>query len=197
MNPFQVLRHNRGFVALAFALFVGGMVLGFLFSEPLYHLLSSMVENIRQLGKQVMGKGPLAVGGMIFLNNVRVCLGLVVLGTFFAIPSILGILLNGAMLGFLFHVMGQGNAAVTVLLFIFGILPHGMFEIPAFVMAGAFGIKAGYALMQPLAGKTRWGSFVAVWREIFWVAPVIILLLLLAAGIESFVTPVLLERYVS
>jgi stage II sporulation protein M len=195
MKPFRILWQNRGYISFAFVLFLVGIFLGYLFSGQL-SFLSSAIENLRRLGEQVHDKNAWSIGLLIFENNLRVSLILLVLGVLLAVPSILGIVMNGALIGFLFALMGKAKTVSLPLLFAFGILPHGLFEIPAFIIAGAFGMKTGYVLLRPLVGMTRLQSFGHVWKEVLWIAPVVVILLFFAAGIESFITPVLLQKYV-
>jgi stage II sporulation protein M len=195
MKPFRVLWQNRGFIAFAFVLFIVGIFLGYLFSGQ-FSFLSSSIENLRRIGEQVHDKTAFNIGVFIFENNLRVSLVILCLGVLLGIPSILGIVMNGALIGFLFASMGKAPTVSLLLLFVFGILPHGIFEIPAFVISGAFGMKIGYVLLRPLVGMTRLKSFGHVWKEVLWIAPVVVMLLVVAAGIESFVTPVLLRKFV-
>lgn len=196
MKSFRVLWENRGFVSFAFVLFVVGVCLGYLFSAQLFSFLSSALENVKHIGEQARNKSAFEVGLLLFSNNIRVCIAMVLFGVLLSIPSILLILLNGALIGFLFASMGKAQIVSLTLLFVFGILPHGIFEIPAFVISGAFGMKLGYVLLRPLIGKNRLESLGHVWKEALWVAPIVVMLLMLAAAIESYVTPVLLKNYV-
>ena len=77
-----------------------------------------------------------------------------------------------------------------------GLLPHGIFELTAIFIAAAFGLKLGRVLIVPLKDKTRAQSFGQVWREIARVAIVIALLLVVAAGVEGTITPLLLHTFV-
>ena len=89
---------------------------------------------------------------------------------------------------------GEG---ISILSFtVLGILPHGIFEIPAFIISAAFGLKLGYHLIFPLTGKKRGESLVTIWREYWSVFPLIMNLLILAAIVEVLVTPYFLQRII-
>ncbi len=70
------------------------------------------------------------------------------------------------------------------------IIPHGVLEIPALVLAGAAILRLGATLVTPAQGKTigeAWLVALADWPRIF--VAVILPLLLGAAALEALVTP--------
>ena len=76
----------------------------------------------------------------LFLNNLRATGMAVVLGIvpFFFLPAIV-LLSNGAIMGSAFAVIGQHSDNLLAY-FIGGILPHGIFEIPAICLGISMGI---------------------------------------------------------
>jgi len=75
--------------------------------------------------------------------------------------------------------------------FVLGVLPHGIIEIPAFFLAAAFGLKFGYHIIFPMPQKSRGEGLVLIWKEFWALFPLIVAMLLLSAGIEIILTPVL------
>lgn len=70
------------------------------------------------------------------------------------------------------------------------ILPHGLFEIPAILLAMAFAVRIGAAMVSPPAGlDISQGVLLTVANFIKMLIFVIIPLLLLAAFIEANITP--------
>ncbi|MEK3646252.1 stage II sporulation protein M [Aeribacillus composti] len=73
----------------------------------------------------------------IFLNNILVCLVLM-LGLFtFGIPTFIYLLINGISIGAgLTHLILSDQPLLNIFL---KVIPHGIFEIPFFLLAGAIG----------------------------------------------------------
>ena len=118
---------------------------------------------------------------------------MLLLGVIAGISPLFTLGLNGAMVGIILALTaGEGLPLHQVILF--GIMPHGVFELFAFFLCGAMGLKFGYhCVASPLPGKTRMESFRYIWKEVISVLPLIVILLLAAAFIEMLVTPKLLE----
>ncbi|HHX86549.1 MAG TPA: stage II sporulation protein M, partial [Firmicutes bacterium] len=77
-----------------------------------------------------------------------------------------------------------------------GILPHGVFELSAFFICGALGLKFGYhCVASPLPGLSRKQSFFYIWREVISIMPLILTLLAIAAVVEIYISQVLLFKY--
>ena len=162
-------------------------------------LPQATTQDISQIVKSAGQSAGIAQAGQhlsaffIFANNVRATL-LVFLGGMisFSVLGMLVFLLNiglvGGVLGIV-KLMGYSPA----LLFAAGLLPHGVFEIPALVIASAIVLKIGAVLVTPQLGKSM-GQIVlellADWAKIF--IGLVIPLLAVAAVIEAYVTPMIL-----
>jgi len=74
-----------------------------------------------------------------------------------------------------------------------GLLPHGIFEVPALILASAATLRIGVVLVTPQTGRSL-GEVVlellADWTKV--AVGVVIPLLLIASIIETYITPVLL-----
>jgi len=84
------------------------------------------------------------VGLAIFLNNWFVSFATAFSGLGFGAPSFISILFTGFTLGVL--VGPQLSPSVTM--FSAAILPHGIIEIPSFLLAGSAGMRLGYAALK-------------------------------------------------
>lgn len=194
MRSVSVIKENRGYVGFAFCLFVLGVLMGFAFQELLDEFMRKGMERISKLAAESKGSH-LHLAMLLFANNVTVSMVILLSGVFFSVLSIYFIVMNGMLVGYALAFMGKMGQVPVWALALFGILPHGILEIPAFLLSGAMGIKLGYMWLRPLAGKTRWRSFLHAFGEAARAVPVIVLLLLAAAMIEGFVTPGLLMWY--
>lgn len=78
---------------------------------------------------------------MIFFNNVLVAMMMIFLGLIFGIVPFMILLFNGLFIGvFAKFFIAEGSSLIG---FIAGIIPHGIFELTAIVLAGAYGLKLG------------------------------------------------------
>ncbi len=129
----------------------------------------------------------------IFGNNVRATFliflgGIVSFSVLGLIAYIVNIGLIGAVLG-VFKLIGYS----PLLLFVAGLLPHGIFEIPALMLSSAIVLRMGAVFVTPQTGRSMGQVFLellADWVKIF--AGVVIPLLVVAALIESYITPAIL-----
>jgi uncharacterized membrane protein SpoIIM required for sporulation len=126
----------------------------------------------------------------IWWQNTRALLAGIVLGAFSM--GILGMLPIVATMGVTGFLVGLVNLnGVPILTFLAGfILPHGIFEIPALIIASAAILQAGVILATPAPGKTVgevWIASLGEWAKIM--LGVVIPLLFVAAAVEVWITP--------
>jgi stage II sporulation protein M len=90
---------------------------------------------------------------------------------------------TGYLMGTLAVLSSQGIGTV-----ILSLAPHGIFELPALILAGAWSLRMAISWLLPAAAGRR-GD---VWRgtivEGLWLIPVIVGLLAIAAVVEVLVT---------
>ncbi len=128
---------------------------------------------------------PPALGVDLFLHNWQVSIAAALSGIGFGFPSFETILFNGFILGLLSPII----PTLTMLLAV--ILPHGIIEIPSFLLAGSVGIKLGYAATK---AKTRPGPesrdyLATVLRQAVYIVIGLAPLFLIAGLIEADLTP--------
>ena len=156
-------------------------------------------ESVQELSEQfeqsiaMIGFGQNFSVLYIFTHNVR-SVGLILLAGLvsFSVLGMLVYLVNlstvGALLG-VFQLLGYSPVALAVN----GLLPHGIFEIPALILASAAMLRIGVVLVTPQVGRSM-GEVVlellADWTKI--AVGLVVPMLLIAAVIETYVTPVLL-----
>jgi len=87
------------------------------------------------------------------------------------------ILLNGIFIGFFF------GFAKNPALFL-ALIPHGIFEIPAFLIAAATGMRLGFVIIFSEKGKTRVECLNEFIRDFLRILILIMVLLMIAAVIE-------------
>ncbi|MEW5921797.1 MAG: stage II sporulation protein M [Bacillota bacterium] len=191
-----ILQQNLNWIVIAAFFFGVGIAAAVLFigNEKLFlgDLTASQHKMLEELAELVFGGSPLR--GILFLliNNLMASLQMMLLGVIMGIPPLLGLFTNGALLGSVASLSAERFPVISFILL--GILPHGIFELPAFIISAAFGLKVGFHLIFPLSGKKRGESLVTIWREYWSVFPLILNLLILAAIFEVLVTPLFLNQ---
>lgn len=134
---------------------------------------------------------PPALGVDLFLHNWLVSIAAAMSGIGFAFPSFETILFNGFILG----VLSPLIPTLTMLLAV--ILPHGIIEIPAFLLAGSAGIKLGYAaiLTRIRRGPESHEYLSAALRQAVYIVIGLAPLFLIAGLIEADLTPFIARMF--
>lgn len=156
------------------------------------------IQNLETIGSMVTQSGLLTSFSTwaIFANNVRALflaalLALISLG-------ILALLLLMAPLAIIIYIVGQigGIGFNPWLFFAFTVLPHGIVELPAAVLATAQAMRMGDVMLAP---PDEGGGVDGILREtghfVKLFVSVVLPLLLLAAWIEARITPHLLLNF--
>jgi stage II sporulation protein M len=128
----------------------------------------------------------------LFIQNTTASVYNLFLGVVLGIVPTVSLALNFFALGFLagpfIHPDLFPGLAATPAVFILSTAPHGIFEIPAFLLSAAFGIRLGWAWLMPDAAGKRWKVFRSALLDVVKILPLIVALLIIAAFIEAFVT---------
>lgn len=123
----------------------------------------------------------------IFLNNVLVLVAILAGAGTFGLSSFLFLSLNGAYMGAIAAYglkIGYGPVGVATL-----IVPHGLFEFPAFWLAGAVGFTIPVRVVNYLGGSQDRILCQGEPRQLLATAAASIVLLAIGAVVEATVTP--------
>lgn len=169
---------------LCFVMYAASFGIGYVFSSRV------SVASLRDLLPQIPDLaevGPLGLMVFIFANNALSTLIWMLLGVFFGVGSLFFSSFNGFNLGLVAH---SFSTLVSPLVVVVSIAPHGIVELPTTWLSAAMGVRLGYSLMSRLRGQ---GSMrVELVRSLGLYFRRVVPLLLLAATIEAFVTPVII-----
>lgn len=198
-----LLRHftemYKYFIAAALV-FAAGVYLGFGYSEQFDALLKTQIEGLRTLAESLSEKNHsmLWFFGFIFLNNALKSILVLFAGVAFGIAPLAFLLINGMLVGYLGEMFAKTDQLGA---FMIGILPHGIIEIPAIILACAYGIKFGSIMakgvLRMVSAQGRAAFTAELERFLKICVPLIGVLtvsLLAAALIESMITPWLIGR---
>lgn len=141
------------------------------------------------LGDRFNDPTPTAFVLIILVNNVIVLLVSFVLSPFFGVVPVLTIILNGWVVGVFAAELAARESLGLVLA---GLLPHGIIEIPALFIGEAAALSFGVAAMGSLFSADHRARFLPSLRRSLKYLGLACALLVPAALIEVFVTPLLL-----
>lgn len=192
---FRALYEERKLIGIATLILFVGLLLGYVNAEGIHQVLrqSGMYDALEQLVQRIHENPDfLSVFGLIFFNNARAAVTTMGLGIFFGIYPVLMLASNGILLGVILHQSSLETGVHPLILFVTKVLPHGILELPAIIIAAAYGMRLGITFVRWLfswfvPGKRSAGS--REWRRLFDRVPaavaVVMILLVLAAAIEA------------
>lgn len=137
--------------------------------------------------------GNLSVVGLIY-KNVTACMAAVGLGIIpFLFLPVIGLVSNSAIVGALFGLsmsLGLSTGALIA-----GLLPHGIFEIPALLMSISMGIYVCKGMTMRILKRSE-GSLREDLTDVGrFLALVILPLIITAAFIEAYITPQIIMMF--
>jgi stage II sporulation protein M len=128
--------------------------------------------------------------GLIWVNNLKSVALVTLLGIFtFGVGGVLGLMVTLATLGILLGLVIQAGYSPWLVGAAY-FLPHGIFEIPAIMLAGATILRLGAVLVTPAKSGTigqAWIRALADWVKV--TLAVVVPIFLIAALVEAFITP--------
>jgi len=193
MTLFGYVRGLKFHIALSLIIFSLSGALGCFYATMRPENASTLIEIVSETFGPIMEMSTPQIALYIFFHNTLLCSAAALLGVALGIVPILFAASNGALLGMLAAVV-EDKFGWTPL--VIGILPHGVFEIPAMILSIAMGIKFGQetlnaALRRNVKKKLR----VEIMSGLKFFAGVVVPLLAAAAVIEAFVTFPLMLPY--
>lgn len=213
-----LLRDGRRYIWAALLLFLLGALLGFMNREQLSGMITPLLKNLEEIAAQIEEvNSPWYMSWVIFQNNVTAALTMLLVGIFIFIIPLFALFVNGAAVGYVLAVTAEEAGLSPLAMLVFGILPHGVLELPAIFLAGGIGLFFGLRLLRWLFGSNQFFAHLFghlrhnlphFWREetlpilkqrVKGTVRLILLLvglLLVAALLESFLTPLLLYLFV-
>lgn len=135
----------------------------------------------------------LSTAAAIFLNNLRSITLILFLGIVLGILPLFSVALNSFIVGFLTAYTFAFNWPFTAIaLLVAGLVPHGIFEIPALLIAAGFGFKLGYFWRRP-EQVSAGAKLLLTLKENVLLFPLLLILIFVAAIVETYVSSYLLS----
>ena len=142
-----------------------------------------------QVAGDLRSDSPAVLAVKLFLNNLTACLLLFLGGASLGIITVLILSANGFLIGAVMELVRQQQGLPYIAA---ALIPHGIFEIPAFLIAGGLGLLLGLELTAEWQGNAA--ARAAPLARLF--LRIVVPLLAAAAVVEAFITPAILSMIV-
>ena len=178
----------KKWIFIAIFLFGIGLVFGLATPTSGINLLSEDVAAFEELSSILVPFKFLTVI-LILAKNVSALLLSFALSPIFCLMPILALTVNGWLIAFISAIVIQEESLGFVLA---GLLPHGIFELPAFILGEAAALSFGAMAILALFKKERRNLLLPSLKQNLRYLMVAFVLLVPAAIIEIYITPLLL-----
>jgi stage II sporulation protein M len=178
----------KKWLLLAAGIYIFSLIVGLLL--PIDMLFEGIASESEELAQLFADMSPGAVFSFLLFRNSSVLLLTFIFAPGFLMAPLLALVVNGGYLGLVASVVIQEESLGFLLA---GVLPHGILEIPAFLIAQAAAMSFGLAALLALFKKEARSQLLPSLRKNFRYLTIALLLLLPAAAIETFITPLLID----
>jgi stage II sporulation protein M len=196
IQQFQPMKHYV--IATAFV-FLIGVFLGYTDSSAFEKLIHVQLEQMQGIADEIKQADhqQWELFLRIILNNLLASGVVILFGLFFGLVPLYFLVSNGMLLGYIAANRSEGETMFHILV---GLLPHGIFEIPAIILASAVGLRLGFIMLESFGSlfnlerrKRYQMKLLAFIKLLIPMLALITGLMLLAAIIESTVTYTLMK----
>ena len=178
----------RWWIIIAIALFGVGIAFGLADPLNIASLLSDELIGLEELGG-ILAPFTFSMFIFIFLKNVVALLFSFIFSPIFAIIPVATLLLNGWIVGLVSTIVMEQESLGFVLA---GLLPHDVIELSALFIGEAAALSIGIMAVIALFKKEKRGLFLPSLRQNLRYLALAVALMLPAAAIETYLTPLLL-----
>lgn len=170
-----------------------GVGIGLLFPAESVEVMRSFMAQVEEMGV-VDEQGQLSVFSLL-MNNWRAMLVSAAYGFIpFLFLPLLSLLTNGLLLGILAAVLQSGGT--SLLAYLAGILPHGIFELPALVLSVACGVTLCRNLCGLVVSSSDRVPLLQLLEELLRVLVLLVApMTVVSAFIECYVTPTVMRLF--
>ena len=178
----------KRWIFVAVCLFGIGMAFGLAMPVSIASLLAEDLAALRELGI-ILGPFQISTAIFIFLKNVSALLLSFIFSPILCLLPILALTVNGWLLSFISVSVVQEESLGFLLA---GLLPHGILELPALIMGEAAALSFGTLAIVALVSKRKRNLLLPGLKRNLRYLTIACILLLPAAIIETYVTPLFL-----
>ncbi len=180
----------KQWLLIAIFLFGTGLVLGLATPTNIDVLFSEDTAALEEIVDVLAPLPQSSLFAFIFIKNVSALLISFVLSPIFCLVPVMALTVNGWLLGWVLNTVILEKSLGYLLA---GLLPHGIFELPALIMGEAVALSFGTTVLLALFKKNRRDLLLPKFKQSLRYLIVALALLLPAAIIETYVTPLFLS----
>jgi len=178
----------KQFIIISLALFIFSIIYGYFGAQASPEEAKTALLEFEKIFQPILEATPFVQFILIFLNNAFSLFLSIALGIFFGIFPVLSIFSNGTIIG-AFIFLWQQEFSISI--FLISIIPHGIIEIPLLIIGSAIGLKIGKTVIDKVFKKKgEIKKEIKIGLDFF--VKIMLILILLAAAIEVFLTPLFL-----
>ena len=142
----EYLYSIRFYVLLVSVVFVGSIIIGYIgFLSEIFNVPLEWIQQLSGNLEDSTERYPswiifLAFFAVLFLNNSFTCFLDIILGPLIGVFPLFSAFINGGLLGWFAKEQGP--------IIFLAIVPHGTFEIPAFLLSASIGLRLGREVLK-------------------------------------------------
>ncbi|MDK2795597.1 MAG: stage sporulation protein [Archaeoglobaceae archaeon] len=164
--------------AMLSAVFLLSVYFGYFLAEMFPDVAQEQIKSLEEFLKDLtLESSPFSIFALILINNSIKSFIAMILGIFFGIVPLFFLFANGLIIGFFAKLIGE---KIGLFHFLLLLLPHGILEIPAVILACSYGFWLGIEFAKSRKNIAEKLSF-AIGRYLKIVLP----MLIIAAMIET------------
>ncbi len=172
-DSLKFLRGSKRYIFFALIIFLIFFIIGFLF--PVF-FEDKIIELLTGLKSLFAEKSLFETIFLIFFNNIRAGFFAMILGIGLGVIPLIILIVNGYLLGF----VSRGAVGNENIFILWRLLPHGIFELPAFLFSAGVGLKLGMCFLKKNISLKK-----EIKKSLIFFLLVIIPLFLIAAIVEG------------
>ena len=180
----------KWWILIASCLFGIGLGFGLAATSSTAGLISEDLIALEELINLLATLPQFAVFVIILIKNSVALLLTFVFSPVLCLMPVISLVLNGGIIGFISALVAEQESVGFVLA---GLLPHGIFEIPALIIGQAAALSFGTMAFLSLFQKRNRSLLLPNLKQNFRYLLIALALLLPAAIIETYITPLLLN----
>ncbi len=183
---------NIVFHIFSILIFSMGIVLGkYLSSLGIREIINALASSQGKINPLFSTYGLPFLALDISFHNWQVSLAMALSGIIFMFPTITTLIFNGFILGVV------EDTTQNITMFLAAILPHGIIELPSFIIAGSVGLKLGLSFIRALKnGSLIFDSeFSNTLKRTIYIVLGLLPLFIIAGIVETFITPYVMHLY--
>ncbi len=178
----------RSWVLIATALFGVGILLGLLMPVTSAEFFTEDLTALREMAA-MLGPFQLSTAVFIFFKNVLALAVSFIFSPILILVPVLALTMNGWVLSFVSALVVREESWGFLLA---GLLPHGVFELPAIIIGEAAALSFGAITITALFSKGKRSLIIPNMKQNAKYLLIAVTLLLPAAVIETYITPLFL-----